>query len=234
MTPSSWLCTPVRTKSGLTSSPLASVPPRGCPSSMTSAACRAELEPVGGVPVVDAGLRRRGVGRRLRRRGRRRSVPRPTTSTMATTSGNRVPPWKRTFLPLPFWARRAAFLVDDDEGATRAQCYRRPPHASAVGGRGDRRDRRVVDRALVRRGDGGRRGGGDDPLAAAVGPSPRRRPGRRRAAAMAAVNASASSGATATPAARRGEQRAGPRCRRRSRRRPAGRRRGSSTSSTAR
>ena len=40
-----------------------------------------------------------------------------------TMSGKRVPPWKRTFLPLPFWASRAAFLVDDDE-TTRARAYR--------------------------------------------------------------------------------------------------------------
>ena len=38
-----------------------------------------------------------------------------------------MPPWKRTRRPLPFWARRAAFLVDEDDGATGAECYRRPP-----------------------------------------------------------------------------------------------------------
>ena len=52
-------------------------------------------------------------------------VPSPSTITIATISGNSVPPWNLTFLPLPFWASRAAFLVDDDEGATRAQGYRR-------------------------------------------------------------------------------------------------------------
>jgi hypothetical protein len=37
---------------------------------------------------------------------------------MVTTIGNRVPPWKRTFVPEPDRASLAAFLVDDEEGAT--------------------------------------------------------------------------------------------------------------------
>ena len=48
------------------------------------------------------------------------------------TIGNSVPPWKRTFLPLPFWASLAAFFVDDEE-TTRARCYRRvAPMSPAV------------------------------------------------------------------------------------------------------
>jgi len=34
--------------------------------------------------------------------------------------GNKVPPWNRTFLPCPDLASLAAFLVDDEEGATTA------------------------------------------------------------------------------------------------------------------
>src|SRR5690349_7123426 len=41
------------------------------------------------------------------------SAPR-TTTTMTMTSGNSVPPWNRTFLPLPFWASLATLLADDD------------------------------------------------------------------------------------------------------------------------
>ena len=37
---------------------------------------------------------------------------------MVTTMGNNVPPWKRTFLPWPDLASLAAFLVEDEEGAT--------------------------------------------------------------------------------------------------------------------
>ena len=33
--------------------------------------------------------------------------------TTAITVGNKVPPWKRTFLPLPFCARRATFFADE-------------------------------------------------------------------------------------------------------------------------
>src|SRR4051812_5084409 len=43
-------------------------------------------------------------------------VPIPTTRMIRINIGNRVPPWKRTRLPLPFWARRAARLVEDEEG----------------------------------------------------------------------------------------------------------------------
>jgi hypothetical protein len=45
-----------------------------------------------------------------------------------------VPFWKRTFLPCPDLASLAAFLVDDEEGATSERGYRRP---RAFGDRGD-------------------------------------------------------------------------------------------------
>ena len=43
---------------------------------------------------------------------------------IATIRGNVVPPWKRTFLPWPDLASLAAFLVDDEEGATSMRGYR--------------------------------------------------------------------------------------------------------------
>ncbi len=67
--------------------------------------------------IVGAPRRRRTAGTG----GRRRRGPSPSTTTRATISGNSVPPWKRTFLPLPFWASLAAFLVDDEEGATTSE-----------------------------------------------------------------------------------------------------------------
>ena len=58
------------------------------------------------------------------------------------TIGNSVPPWKRTFLPLPFWASLAAFFVDDEE-TTRVRCYRRvapmSPRSAPVAERPDQR-----------------------------------------------------------------------------------------------
>src|SRR5688572_10071850 len=42
-------------------------------------------------------------------------VPTPMTRIARTIIGNKVPPWKRTRLPLPFWASRAAFFVDEED-----------------------------------------------------------------------------------------------------------------------
>src|SRR3954453_9111570 len=59
----------------------------------------------------------------------------PSTTTAMTAIGKMVPPWKRTFLPLPREGSLATFLADDDE-ATRKRGYRRgeskPDHGWAV------------------------------------------------------------------------------------------------------
>src|SRR4051812_34782186 len=47
----------------------------------------------------------------------------PSTTTAMTAIGKMVPPWKRTFLPLPREASLATFLADDDE-ATKKRGYR--------------------------------------------------------------------------------------------------------------
>src|SRR3954449_11333705 len=47
----------------------------------------------------------------------------PRTTTRTTAIGKTVPPWKRTFLPLPREASLATFLADDDE-ATKKRGYR--------------------------------------------------------------------------------------------------------------
>src|SRR3954467_3548402 len=47
----------------------------------------------------------------------------PSTTTAMTASGKILPPWKRTFLPLPREASLATFLADDDD-ATKMRGYR--------------------------------------------------------------------------------------------------------------
>ena len=61
-----------------------------------------------------------------------------------------VPPWKRTFLPWPDLASLAAFLVDDEEGATSMRGYRR------AGDRSGFSAAQRVDELVVCGPDGGR------------------------------------------------------------------------------
>ena len=139
---------------------------------------------------------------------------------MATTRGNSVPPWKRTRRPLPFWARRAAFLVDEDDGATGAECYRRASQFT---------DQRLVGRRRPLPGTPP-----SPPIASPPRPSPR---GDRGSATQFGDGGGELLGVVrgdADAGARLGEEARDRRARRRWPRARAARRRGSSTSSTAR
>ena len=157
-------------------------PPRASPLSWTKPSRVAEVEAVGGVPVVvdRSAARRRPPGTRGPGVDDGRQAD---DEDRQHEHGNSVPPWKRTFLPLPFWASRAAFLVDDEE-TTRARAYRRvrPVGPAAGGGIGER-----VDEVLVGRRHAGRRGRAEHPRAGPASPIAAALAGSATSAATAAA-----------------------------------------------